>query len=325
MKLGLTRNLSLSALLAAAVCDPGSIGAQVGEERFPENLREKIKYAIIIYPENRSFDSLYGSFPGANGLAQATKASATQVLPDGTPYDTLPQPNTGGIPGIMKGPDPRFSPSIPNEPYNVAPYVPIADRHGDLVHRFYTEQYQINNPLYRVGADPKNQGGSPISKFSAYSDNPGLVVSHYDAQYSEEGLLAKQYVLCDNNFHSAFGGSFLNHQWLIAARTPIWPANPMEGSPPSPSSATVFDSNGFPAVTSNALSDGRLTNDPALPGFDSSNAETMLNDGDYWDVNTVFPLRGPAGGFNAIDPTPPPPGPITQPDTAVGAAEYGSG
>jgi len=37
---------------------------------------------------------------------------------------------------------------------------------------------------------------------------------------------AEQYTLCDNFFHAAFGGSFLNHFWLIAARTPVFPSAP---------------------------------------------------------------------------------------------------
>ena len=292
----------------------GDEGKGSSVERFPEELRQKVKYVIIIYPENRSFDSLYGSFPGANGLKNASVENETQVTPTGTPLATLPQPNTNGIPGISNGPDPRFPASLVNQPFDIGPNVPLTDRHGDLIHRFYIEQYQINNPEYRVGQDPKSSGGAPLTKFATYSTNPGLVLGHYDAQNTAEGLLAKQYVLCDNAYHSAFGGSFLNHQWLIAARTPVWPANPAEGSPPSPSSATVFDTNGYPVFTSSgSVSDGLNTNDPNLPGFDSSNANQNLQPGDYWAVNTVYPLRGPAGGLNTINPTPPPPGPITQP------------
>jgi phospholipase C len=41
-----------------------------------------------------------------------------------------------------------------------------------------------------------------------------------------EGLLAQQYTMADNFFHAAFGGSFLNHQWLICACTPVWPNAP---------------------------------------------------------------------------------------------------
>ena len=37
----------------------------------------KIKTIVVIYAENRSFDHLYGFFPGANGIANA---SADDVL-----------------------------------------------------------------------------------------------------------------------------------------------------------------------------------------------------------------------------------------------------
>ena len=296
---------------------PGVASSAVGE--FPSGLRQKIKYVIIIYPENRSFDSLFGHFPGVNGLKEAAKKNYVQTQPNGAPFATLPQPNTNGIPGISTGPDSRFPAVISNQPFNIGSNVPITDRHGDLIHRFYTEQYQINdptNPFSPGGVDPKNSGGAPLSKFSAYSTNAGLVLGHYDAQFDAEGRLAHQFTLCDNAFHSAFGGSFLNHQWLIAARTPVWPANPPEGSTPAPSNATVFGSDGFPVFTSSGVpSDGALTNDPSLPGFDQSNAAQDLGDGDYWAVNTLLPVRGPAGGLSTIDPVPPPPGPVTQPTT----------
>jgi acid phosphatase len=37
---------------------------------------------------------------------------------------------------------------------------------------------------------------------------------------------ARRYTLCDNLFHGAFGGSFLNHFWLISAQTPVFPNAP---------------------------------------------------------------------------------------------------
>ena len=33
---------------------------------------ERIDHIVVIYAENRSFDHLYGSFPGAEGIADAT-------------------------------------------------------------------------------------------------------------------------------------------------------------------------------------------------------------------------------------------------------------
>ena len=50
----------------------------------------------------------------------------------------------------------------------------------------------------------------------------GLTLSYYDASQMPEGKLAKKFTLCDNFFHSAFGGSFLNHIWFIAAASPVW-------------------------------------------------------------------------------------------------------
>ena len=60
---------------------------------------ERIEHIIVIYAENRSFDHLYGLFPGANGIANATPEQYTQVDRDGTP---LPQ-----LPPVWKGKDAR--------------------------------------------------------------------------------------------------------------------------------------------------------------------------------------------------------------------------
>src|SRR5215471_19190179 len=39
----------------------------------------QVKHIVVIYQENWSFDSLYGLFPRANGLAQASPASLNQT------------------------------------------------------------------------------------------------------------------------------------------------------------------------------------------------------------------------------------------------------
>jgi phospholipase C len=39
-------------------------------------LREKVKYVFILFQENRSFDHLLGSFPGARALLAATRVDA---------------------------------------------------------------------------------------------------------------------------------------------------------------------------------------------------------------------------------------------------------
>src|SRR5579871_4972055 len=54
----------------------------------PEGIN-KIDNVVVIYLENRSFDHLFGNFPGANGLANAGNA-AIQTDENDKPYATLP-------------------------------------------------------------------------------------------------------------------------------------------------------------------------------------------------------------------------------------------
>jgi phospholipase C len=51
---------------------------------------DAIHNIVVIFAENRSFDVLYGSFPGANGLNQADPASFTQRDRDGSALKELP-------------------------------------------------------------------------------------------------------------------------------------------------------------------------------------------------------------------------------------------
>jgi acid phosphatase len=78
----------------------------------------------------------------------------------------------------------------------------------DLWHLFYQNQMQINGG--------KNDG------FAAWGNTGGMVMGHYGETSKNLGLwkIAEQYTLCDNFFMAAFGGSYLNHQFLITGRVP---------------------------------------------------------------------------------------------------------
>src|ERR1041384_6159137 len=58
---------------------------------------------------------------------------------------------------------------------------------------------------------------------------------------------APKYVIADHFFQGAFGGSFLNHQWLIAAATPVFAGAPNDGS--TNDLHSVVDANGMPTNT----------------------------------------------------------------------------
>ncbi len=193
---------------------PGLAACQVPRPRAkpPRKTFDSVKnigHIIVIYQENWAFDGYYGKFPGANGLANAA-STIPQVDIKGMPLSVLPQVlDTNVSPPV---PDNRFPANLPVAPYDLTRYVGVDGTTGDMIHAFYHEQLQID--------------GGKMDKFVAWSNNGGLVLSHIDATNLPEGKLAQQFVLCDNFFHSAFGGSFLNHQFLIAAQPPVWPNAP---------------------------------------------------------------------------------------------------
>jgi phospholipase C len=171
-----------------------------------------IDHVIVIYQENWSFDGLFGKFPGANGIANASPTSIAQTDKDGRPYAALPPSiDTRQQPPV---PDPRIPANLPVAPFDLAPYVPPTSRTGNPIHRFYQQQHQIN--------------GGRMDRFVAWTNVGGLVMSHYDATSMPLGRLAREFVLADNFFHAAFGGSFLNHMWLVCACTPRWPDAPAD-------------------------------------------------------------------------------------------------
>src|SRR3989441_5070568 len=202
-----------AALVALAACDSNltrpsptarrelaaASAADLGRAGDPQ-LRQ-IDHIVVIYLENRSFDNLYGEFAGADGLAAAAGAPL-QVNGSGTSYATLP-----AVPGMASIPT-----TLPNAPFNIEQFVAANVATRDLVHRFYQEQVQID--------------GGRMDKFALVSDAQGLVMGFYHTANLPLAADAARYTLCDNFFHAAFGGSFLNHFWLIAAQTPAFPGAP---------------------------------------------------------------------------------------------------
>src|SRR5439155_1650001 len=183
---------AVRALTVASVAEAG----RPGDPRL-----RQLDHIVVIYLENRSFDNLYGEFAGADGLAAAGGAPL-QVDGSGTAFATLP-----AVRGMASIPT-----TLPNAPFNIEQFVAANVATRDLVHRFYQEQVQIN--------------GGRMDKFALVSDAKGLVMGYYHTANLPLAAEAARYTLCDNFFHAAFGGSFLNHFWLIAARTPVFAGAP---------------------------------------------------------------------------------------------------
>src|SRR5215470_12525284 len=233
------------------------------------------KHIVIIYQENHSFDNLYGFWGNVggdtiDGQSKADAAHTNQVRQDNqTAYSCLlqndlnltsPSPlqttctdNTGSV-AILS--------AFKNKPFEINDFIPPTATtcpkpvgafaaNGflkgtglpggctrDIVHRYYNEQYQIN--------------GGKQNRYVTGSDASGLSMGYYNTKnlpiYTYlHSRGAPKYVIADSFFQGAFGGSFLNHQWLIAAAAPVFASALNDAS--ANDLHSVVDSNGMPTST----------------------------------------------------------------------------
>ncbi|MBB6288859.1 MULTISPECIES: acid phosphatase [unclassified Pseudomonas] len=219
--------LGVGATLSACGNSSEAPGKPVPRPLTPQELdkalRDQVKTVVVIYAENRSFNNLFADFPGVEKPLSALSAADTQQRDrDGSLLTTLP-PTWGGVlqvgpqsvDGVTYPSEVQFQENLPNAPFALkgpnAEDLPLSLVTRDLWHVFYQNQMQINGG--------KNDG------FVAWADSGGLVMGHYaQSRYSLRLWdVAKEFVLCDNFFQGAFGGSFLNHQYLISATAPFYP------------------------------------------------------------------------------------------------------
>jgi len=267
----------------------------------------KINHIVVIYEENHSFDNLYGGWEGVNGRVTADPSHTLQIGQGGVPYACLLQndvnlasPQLAATCSDMTTAK-QFSSAFTNQPFGIEANIPASARTcpqpgasfsagsslpspsnlpggctRDIVHRFYQEQFQLNN-----GAQ---------NRYVTGSDAVGLTMGYYDTTslpiYAYLHSPAHpHYAIADDFFQAAFGGSFLNHQWLIAAATPTYPGGPT-------SQHSVLDSNGMPNnyplyAATTSVADKPLTQ---LCGLQTTDPKVAC--GDY-AVNTIQPAYQP--------------------------------
>jgi acid phosphatase len=262
----------LAALIFALA---GASGSILGASAAGIARSDKINTIVVIYAENRSFDTLYGLFPGANGLNSVRTVQARQLDRDGSLLSELP-PVWGGITNGVTPPvtqETTEQAHLPNAPSAIDTrfHLSLAEKIVSPVHRFYQNQMQINHG--------KND------KFVAWSDKGGLVMGYYDGSKLPLWRYARKYVLADNFFMGAFGGSFLNHFYLICACIPVYPN--ADQSPAQGHIASVSED----GVT--------LTLEADSPPSAANGIPKYANDGnltpDFYAVNTMQPPYQPSG------------------------------
>ena len=70
-------------LVFITACGTTSAPGQPATPAKASNPFGKINHFIVLYQENWSFDSLYGNFPGAEGISQADPVALKQITKDG--------------------------------------------------------------------------------------------------------------------------------------------------------------------------------------------------------------------------------------------------
>ncbi len=248
-------------------------------------LQKNIKTVVVIYAENRSFNNLFGDFPGVESPLSALRPSDyAQRDRDGKLLKKLPPVWDGvvtvgaqSVEGVVYENGKQYQENLPNAPYALkgpqGEPLPLGLVTRDLWHVFYQNQMQINGG--------KNDG------FVAWADAGGFVMGNYaDTKYNLRLWdIASEFVLCDNFFQGAFGGSFLNHHYLIAAAPPFYP-----NAATSPARFQIAKT-----VSGDAL-DTRLAtadNSPAsaMDGPPKFGASALTPDG--YGVNTMMPPYWP--------------------------------
>ncbi len=275
------------------------------------------RHLVVIYEENHSFDNVYGRWgrvhgERVDGIRNAPAARTRQVAQDGSRYTcllqndvnlTAPSPLTSRCQDSAHGiADSHFR----NRPFLVDRYLRPEDRTcpapgvsaptgvrkdspgalpggctRDLVHRFYQEQYQLD--------------GGRQDRYQTGSDAAGLTMGVYDTRRLPiwrylHSPGAPHYVVADRFFQAAFGGSFLNHQFLIAARAPLDTSGGALGAKNS-----VLDAAGMPTSyplytpTRSDVVDGQLTR-----ACDDPTSDDLARACGDFAVNTVQPSSPPA-------------------------------
>jgi phospholipase C len=326
----------LGVAVVAALAVAGLVtSAAIGDEGHGRGDLQRIKHIVVIYEENHSFDNLYGGWEGVNGLASAA-GHTTQVDQSGTAYTCLKQNDanlTSPVPLAATCTDTAhgFSSAFPNTWFSIDSYIPAtaitcpptlsafsfanglrdpginpatglpvagATAGGctrDIVHRFYHEQYQLD--------------GGRQDRYVTGSDAIGLTMGVYDtrklpvyAYLHESGH--PHYAILDDFFQAAFGGSFLNHQWLIAAASPFDAAGAPGGA--DAGRHPTLDANGMPSAEPLYTPTVALPPDQPLTATCAQVATlpAPLNGlacGNY-GVNTMQPPYYPQGAFGAVIP-----------------------
>ena len=186
--------------MVTALVSAGSLSEPANSSLVPPGIH-KIKHVIIVMQENRSFDSYFGTFPGAVGIPMRNGVPAV-CLPKpgegcGRPYHLLADANTGGPHGMADA---------------------LADEDGGKMDGFIKQRF-----VGRKGCEP------PIKPSCEIPWTPDVMGYHTAAEIPNYWAYAHDFTLDDHMFEPVRSWSLAAHLYMVSA----WSAKCRNRSPMS--------------------------------------------------------------------------------------------
>jgi len=179
----------------------------------------KIKHVIVIQQENRSFDSYFGTFPGADGIPMA----------NGTPTACLPDPQTKSC---------------------ARPYVDHADVNGGGPHGQTNASADIDggkmDGFVGQASSAKKSCADPNNPACANSKTVDVTGYHTQSDIPNYWTYAKDFALQDHMFEPNASWSLPSHLFLVSE----WSAHCTQHDNPA-SCANALESPGTPPGNAN--------------------------------------------------------------------------
>jgi phospholipase C len=162
--------------------------APMRAQRISSGNSSPIKHVVVVIQENRTFDNLFATFPGADGTTTGEAEAVPVAEQSQCPIDRKEKVN------LTEG--------------NLA----VGD---DFGHKYSDVQIDYENGnMDGFDVDPIPAGGGKIACLHPYQYvNPSQIAPYWD--------IAQQYVLADHMYQTQGSGSFTAHQDLIAGGTAI--------------------------------------------------------------------------------------------------------
>ncbi|MDA8203111.1 MAG: phospholipase [Chloroflexi bacterium] len=172
----------------------------------------KIRHVIVIFQENRSFDSYFGTFPGADGIPMV----------NGTPTVCVADPASGQC---------------------VRPYPDHADRNGGGPHNDVNSVADVNGGKmdgFIAQAERARHGcANPTDPACANLPTPDVMGYHTGSDIPNYWTYARDFVLQDHLFEAVHSWSFPSHLYLVSA----WSATCANAADPMSCTSAVDPTN----------------------------------------------------------------------------------